>query len=148
MHKKQLLAKLDKILKKHYKHLYNRIYYSEHISHVSGEYNTLTKNIRIRYTKYTDERDLIQTIFHELGHGFCVYHNKWPSYHTLAICNNKEKKNYINTALKAERWVDKWAKNEMERWFPTLKYKSLYLTQEGVNFLNKHIEHVKAFKYN
>ena len=96
----------------------------------------------------TDERDLIQTIFHELGHGFCMYHNKWSAYHTIAIYNSKEKQSYICTALKAERWVDRWAKNEMEKWFPTLKYKSLYQTQHGVNFLNQHINYVRTFKYN
>lgn len=144
MHRRQVIKKLDRILKLHYKHLYNRVYYKlGSDGQTAGIYNTLTRNICITFNKKTDERELIQTVFHELGHGFCIKYNKWPSYHTLAICDKNEAKRYVNTSLKAERWVDRWAEKEMKKHFPQLKYKALYFTPHGVEFNKKHVSYIK-----
>ena len=83
--------------------------------------------------------NMFSTFFHEMGHIYCWNNSLWKSYH----CNKpyehltkKEKKKLIMTALKAERWVDKWAKNEMKKHFPNIKYLPGYSTKEdGESFM-------------
>lgn len=125
MHRTQVIKKLKK-LEQHYKPLFNRIYYNvhSHKSSYSGQYNVSTKNITIALIN--DERDIIQTFFHELGHGYCIKNGLWKSYHIKYINNESERDKYIRTGLKAERWVDRWAEQEMKKYFPNLKYKPYY----------------------
>jgi hypothetical protein len=91
---------------------------------------------------------MFSTFFHEIGHIYCWNNSLWTSYH----CNKsydhltkKEKKKIIMTGLKAERWVDKWAKVEMKKHFPNIKYQPGYSTKEdGDSFLR---EIKKAMNY-
>lgn len=138
MNKKQILTKLKKI-ETHYKPLFNRIYYSKytHKTGYSGQYNVDTRNIKIALVN--DERDLIQTYFHELGHGYCIKNGLWKSYHKSTLNNTQEVDLYIRTALKAERWVDKWAEKEMKKHFPDLKYKPYYMEDRFVKWFRDNI---------
>jgi hypothetical protein len=75
--------------------------------------------------------DMLCTFFHEIGHIYCWEKSLWSSYHTHKELDNLtalEKKKYIRTALKAERWVDRWAKKEMKRHFPNIRYNPSYST--------------------
>jgi hypothetical protein len=68
----------------------------------------------------------LSVFFHELGHLHCYDTGKWKSYHTkkklLSKLNKKEKALLVRTALKAERWVEKWAEREMAKHFPGVDY--------------------------
>jgi hypothetical protein len=62
------------------------------------------------------------------------------SYHVnkpLKELTTIERKLYIKTALRAERWVDRWAKKEMSKHFSTIEYNPGYLCNEfGKNFVS------------
>jgi hypothetical protein len=45
-----------------------------------------------------------------------------------------EKRKYVRTALKAERWVEKWAEKEMKKHFTGIKYPSGYYKESGEYF--------------
>jgi hypothetical protein len=81
---------------------------------------------------------MLSTFFHEIGHVYCYQKGIWKSFHInkpLEDLTNSERKKYIATALKAERWVDRWAEKEMKKHFPRLKYMETYLSEEnGKNF--------------
>jgi len=84
--------------------------------------------------------DIISTFFHEIGHIYCFDNNLWLSYHVnkpLKELTTIERKLYIKTALRAERWVDRWAKKEMSKHFSTIEYNPGYLCNEfGKNFVS------------
>jgi hypothetical protein len=71
----------------------------------------------------------LSTFFHELGHIYCYQHGLWPKYHLLKApeyMTLKEKRSCYATALKAERWIDNWAKKEMTKHFPNVKFVFTY----------------------
>ena len=45
-----------------------------------------------------------------------------------------EKSKYVRTALKAERWIEKWAEKEMKKHFNGIKYTSGYYNESGEYF--------------
>lgn len=65
-----------------------------------------------RYNLSKDE--MICTMFHELGHQYCCNNDLFYAYHHI----DNDFENYFNkfkrTALKAERFIDKWAAKEMK----------------------------------
>lgn len=71
----------------------------------------------------------LSVFFHELGHIHCYEEGKWASYHNPkppASFTHDEKRLIVRTALRAERWVDRWARQEMRRHFPGVRYHSNY----------------------
>lgn len=91
---------------------------------------------------------MISSFFHEMGHIYCWENSLWKSYHInkpIEYLTKKEKIKYFKTALKAERWVDRWASKEMKKHFHDIKYQDGYLSEkEGLEFSN-HIR--KIFSY-
>lgn len=82
---------------------------------------------------------MLSTFFHEIGHIYCWDNQLWKSYHIdkpLFEMTQEEKKRYVRTALKAERWVDNWAKKEMKKHFPKLTYIAGYDEVSRKEFLN------------
>lgn len=81
---------------------------------------------------------MLSTFFHEMGHIYCWDNSLWRSFHfnkSIDDLSSDEKRKLVLTALKAERWVDRWAKKEMKKHFPHLKYIDGYLSKEsGDNF--------------
>jgi len=70
-------------------------------------------------------KSMLSAFFHEIGHIHCFKNGLWTSYHVnkpLEFLSKKEKIKYIKTAVKAEKWVDRWAEKEMKKHFPELKY--------------------------
>ena len=52
---------------------------------------------------------MLSTFFHEMGHIYCWNNSLLKSFHInkpIEKLTKKEKRNYILTALRAERWVD------------------------------------------
>lgn len=70
-----------------------------------------------------DFKKRIHVLFHELGHIYCYENRIWPFYHYYKKDEFNRKK-YIQTGLKAERWVENWATKEAKKHFPRFKFKS------------------------
>lgn len=72
--------------------------------------------------KYQNKRNkLIPIIFHELGHKYCYERNLFNAYHW-----ENDLGKILKTGLKAERFVDKWAANEMKINGIRIKYPYFY----------------------
>jgi len=93
------------------------------------------------WKKYLYSRhSIVSTFFHELGHIHCIRTNRWRAYHL----NYKDMKNEITieefykknlyTGLKAERWVDKWAKNMVNKYDRNIKYIDGYKSEVNINW--------------
>lgn len=88
-------------------------------------------------------RIMISTFFHELGHVYCYDNGLWASYHNEIPpikMSYREKQLLYRTALRAERWVDKWAEHEMSKHYPELKYYTTYNDDEVVKDFLKSIK--------
>jgi len=74
-------------------------------------------------------RQMLSVFFHELGHIHCHEHGKWSSYHNVKPndeLTERERELMVRTAVKAERWVDGWARAEMAKHFPGVEYFTNY----------------------
>jgi hypothetical protein len=79
--------------------------------------------------------EILSAMFHELGHAYCYRNGKWPMFHSYGslfkdgefVYTNRELRGKILTGYKAECWVDRWAKKEMAKYFPNLKYRNGYV---------------------
>lgn len=91
--------------------------------------------------------ELLRIFFHELGHIMCIRNGKWDAYHSSFenyYNKNKYYKNYIRTALKAERWVDNWAHNELKKYDKRIKYDFPYSGENGKNWFHKtHLNNIR-----
>lgn len=96
----------------------------------------------------TKRPDLLRIFFHELGHIHCLRTGKWRAYHSsFALYNNKNTyyKNYLRTALKAERWVDKWAYNELQKYDRRIAYDFPYSGKHAQQwFYESHLNGIKS----
>jgi len=88
--------------------------------------------IEIDLYKCSSRSEGIGAFFHELGHLHCHKKGIWKNYH------NRNKYYMIQTGLKAERWVDRWAERELKKWYPRMKYNSVYNTKYGRDWYHKH----------
>jgi hypothetical protein len=83
----------------------------------AGGYHT-HKNLILINKKYLSHPSIIiSTIFHELGHRYCILNNKFAVYHKRPkkISFNHLKK-IAAIALRAELYVDKWGEKEFNKW--------------------------------
>ena len=87
---------------------------------VIAEYDDYKNSIFIN-KNITKKNLIICSIFHELGHKHCCDNSLFVSYHT-----GKDKRLEKLTALKAERFVDKWAAKEMKKQGYKIKYPFFY----------------------
>lgn len=107
-----------------------------------GRYNVRNQVIEISNTS----RSKLSVFFHELGHHFCKRNNIWPSYHQTGVRSRRQIKKLIRTAYKAECWVDKWAEFQMAIWFPHLKYRRGYDSEEARVWLHtNYLSYYKSF---
>jgi predicted SprT family Zn-dependent metalloprotease len=80
-----------------------------------------------------NEEEKIRSLFHELGHIHCYQNGLWKGSHNPRFpLNRKDKKTLILTALKAEKWIDNWAEQELKKYYPSFKYKKEFSTKEGI----------------
>jgi hypothetical protein len=73
--------------------------------------------------------EMVSVFFHEIGHIHCHDSRKWVGYHNdTPVCNMSqvEKRLIVMTAVRAERWIDRWAMAEMAMHFPEMPYTSNY----------------------
>jgi hypothetical protein len=78
--------------------------------------------------------ELIPIIFHELGHKFCFEHNIYKHYHY-----ETDWKLFKLTALKAERYCDKYAKRELEKHKFNVDYPMYYYQPNRTRLFKKYI---------
>lgn len=91
----------------------------------SARYWNRSISININQTRSA----MISTFFHELGHIYCWEKKIWKSFHVnkpLQYLTKSQKLKYLRTALKAEKWIDRWAEKEMKKHFTKIKYINSY----------------------
>jgi hypothetical protein len=71
-----------------------------------GECETTGKKININ--KNSSKKQMVMTVFHELGHVHCIRNRIWSDFH------NKSKYSYKKAFL-AENWIEWWAKNNWDK---------------------------------
>lgn len=72
---------------------------------------------------------MVSVFFHELGHIHCHDEGKWRSYHNMkppGKLSDRERELMVRTGLRAERWIDRWARREMHKHFPRMRYHTNY----------------------
>jgi hypothetical protein len=114
-----------------------RIFYSSsnnyYWRYISG--HTSSNNASLTISTNQSASYMISTFFHELGHIHCFKTGKWQAFHihkNPRYMSKTEKSLYLRTAVKAEKWVDKWAEKEMKKHFPQIKYSPGYSDPEIV----------------
>lgn len=135
---KQYIDELKPIIK-HYK---IKVYYSKSLPEWVEALSQGDNGFTISIKKESSKEKFISTFFHELGHIHCKRKGIWKSYHNP---KNASVSKVRRTALKAELWVDKWAINEMKKWYPDLQYTGSYISMNRhhckkvfyKNYLNK-----------
>lgn len=154
--KRVVQIELVKRLAKHYR---IRVTWLKTKNIIGSGFHAVRRNDR-GYYEYIgmdgeEYRDKISTFFHELGHSYCYNNKIWAEYHgagRVYIRNNryyrtrKSLRIYIRTAYRAEQWVDRWAKTEMKKWFPYLKYRAGYTTKEDKKWFYRN--HLNFFRNN
>lgn len=92
-------------------------------------------------TNRTEDK-FFSALFHEIGHIHCFRNGIFPAYHYTGMLTLEIAKEFKKTAFKAECWVDKWAKKEMEKKLPLSVYEISYdlKTKKGKEFLDKYYQ--------
>jgi hypothetical protein len=119
---------------KEIKNKYNvNIVYKKHLNNIA-EYNDNLKTIIIKSEYKNNINDLIPILFHELGHKYCFDNNIFYHYH-----NETNLRLAKLTALKAERYVDRWANKEMKKFNIEIDYPMFYYHPVRVKHFKKYI---------
>jgi hypothetical protein len=108
---------------------------------IDGDARYWNYSISVRYNQ--SPINMISTFFHEVGHIYCWENKIWKSYHinkSIDDLTKDEKRRYVLTALKAERWVEKWAKKEMKKHFTGIKYIAVYSDKLSGEEFSKYIK--------
>ena len=109
------------------------IVYKKHLNNIA-EYNDNLKTIIIKSEYKNNINDLIPILFHELGHKYCFDNNIFYHYH-----NETNLRLAKLTALKAERYVDRWANKEMKKFNIEIDYPMFYYHPNRVKHFKKYI---------
>lgn len=105
-----------------------KIKYKKHMDNMA-EYDDNDKTIFVN-TKYKNNPDiLIPLLFHELGHKHCFENNLFYHYHM-----ETDLRLFRLTALKAERFVDRWAKKEMKKYNLGIEYPMFYYDKDRTKY--------------
>lgn len=80
--------------------------------------------------------DYLSIMFHELGHVWCYRNNIWEFHHKCHTLSP--------LGLKVERWVDRWGKAEMAKWYPKSTYSASYYTKGGVEWFKSKVADLKS----
>lgn len=104
---------------------------------IDGEVDTKREIIYI--DKNLSRKALTETVFHELGHIYCVRKGIWKKFH--------EESNYSAIkSFKAENWIEHWAKKEWDAWGMRKffgQYRFAYLKSEQkslIKWIKKHFD--------
>jgi hypothetical protein len=115
-----------------------KIIYKKHLNNIA-EYDDNNKTIIVNTEYKKNMNVLIPILFHELGHKYCF--EKKIFYHYHIETNLRLIK---LTGLRAERYVDRWAKKEMEKLNIKIIYPMFYYqkdrTKNFKNYISKQIK--------
>jgi len=107
------------------------IWYNDPSTKQSGSCTYDEGIININSSNVDTDQRRFKILFHELGHIHCYNNGIWKKYHTRL--NTKEaRRGIVLTGLKAERWIDKWAENEIKKYIPDFVYEGSYKNKETV----------------
>lgn len=85
---------------------------------------------------------IISTLFHELGHFYCYDKNIYKEFHHgffRTDITEEQFKSMLRTAIKAERYVDEWAKKKMKEHFPHLRFTYTYRAKNSKKWVNDYL---------
>ncbi len=88
-----------------------------------------TDSIGLSIDLFNDVDCLYSIAFHEFGHIWCKNNGKFKIFHNCAKKDLTEYEKYIivKTAWKAEVYVDKWAKAQLNQSHPNIKFTGNYI---------------------
>lgn len=109
------------------------IVYKKHLDNIA-EYNHNIKTIIVKSEYKNNINDLIPILFHELGHKHCFDNNIFYNYH-----NETNLRLAKLTALKAERYVDKWANKEIKKFNIEITYPMFYFQKSRATNFKKYV---------
>lgn len=119
-----------------------RLYFSKNPKEKRAGWTSVEKqSITISLYHNKEQITILSTFFHELGHLHCKKRGIWKIYHSCkpsSDMSKSEKQKFKRTCLRAEYWVDRWAKKEMKKYYPDLEY---------VGLMNYDKKHVKKYYY-
>ena len=104
------------------------------------------QNEIIYIDKKQTRRGMAETVFHELGHIYCVRKGKWKKFH-------REENYSAIKSFKAENWIEHWAKQEWDEWGMRKlfgQYRFSYLKSERkklIKWFEKKFKIFKIFKF-
>lgn len=136
--KKQIIKIGTKFLKE------NKVKYSiakvKSYDNVCAEVDSRQNIIRIRYEKNTPKNWLASAFLHEFYHVYCFRNKIYPIYHRVKGYYNYQSikfyEDFIRTALKAERHVDRLAKINFHTIFPNLRFSPSYNSKRDIKWYN------------
>lgn len=137
----------NKIIKDICKTVGVRIHH-KNIKSFSGQAKLPERIIEISTKFIKSRREYLSTFFHELGHFYCYDNDIYPIFHGKRDFNSilDEFKAMKLTALRAEKFVDKWAAKIMRKYFPKIRFVHAYNSYHDRNWLKTKLEkHYKNF---
>jgi hypothetical protein len=108
-----------------------------------GYYDDRNATVYISVSNLEDRLWILSSIFHEIGHHYCVENGLFKIYHDEKLDNKDEIRAYLRTAYRAELFVDKWAQKEFKIWYPELKYMTCYRTKAEKNWLYNRFNYLR-----
>lgn len=102
---------------------------------IMASYDHNIKQIQINSKFKHKTKKLIPIIFHELGHKYCYDNDIFHAYHY-----ENDIRLFKLTALKAERYVDRWAAKEMKKHGFTNEYPMFYYSKARTKNFKKYIK--------
>ncbi|MEM4379310.1 MAG: hypothetical protein QXL01_01305 [Thermoplasmatales archaeon] len=84
------------------------------------------------------KNEFVSSVLHEICHIIAKRQNKFRIYHNDWYRNLDQKRAFVRTALRVERYVDKQAGQLMKLFFPGMKYEYGYAKREDVEWLHKY----------
>jgi hypothetical protein len=113
-----------------------RVYYSkalvDHGAHMDNRTLTITisqKLFKEALLGFSGFYKFMSYLLHEIGHVYCIKHGIWAGYHYPKTYSHA-----IQTALKAERWVDTWAACRLLELYPHAEFHYSYTSDEDVKW--------------
>lgn len=123
-----------------------KIYSSSYFKKITGSKHTVAFTrcfnseiyINRKILKYS-KSFILRAVLHECGHVYCYRNGLFKKYHVTSFINisDENKRLKILTALKAERYVDKWAAKELKKIDGRMKYDFPYSQKNNIKIFKK-----------
>lgn len=132
--------------------MYNILYRIKNLHNSAGlahiEKELIIINGDIKFKKKKEELAFfISTVLHEICHILTARKGKFRVYNYIDPfkCSKKERNIYLQTALRAEVYVDKMAEKLCKRFFPGVRFVKSYRSKRDKDYLNKDLEQIRRY---